>query len=422
MQDSWVGMQESWVGIALMAGVVLLGLLICIIFSRGRAQRIASIFAFISLALLLAIFYVVVIDNSQQWLVPVFTILCVLVPIIVYAILASLGNKRDSSSASGMSIPVGTNNYAVETGNGSAGSPSVIGKAASYGADQDSSMAGRRQKASVASYDGPSTSTPTLQEEEKTSATNEEIVIPRGTPHSGMPPVQQTIFDDQDISTQETEVIVPIDIAAIANMPTPDLSQQKTEEMILDIFKDKPEPVVDEPEDSVVEIDERFAIPLPLDFTPEPAQEASASTDLEGDTSRTEASAESDGGIDPTSDATDAAQESMVAASDAPAEQVSAEATEEAPDASLAFDTCYAKAESFKEKGVYAVAARLYFECAQLEAEKAQTKKALFESMASYVKAGMFDDAKRIALILRDDLDSMNPLEIVKLDAVLRTA
>lgn len=83
------------------------------------------------------------------------------------------------------------------------------------------------------------------------------------------------------------------------------------------------------------------------------------------------------------------------------------------------YDAVHEKAEKFKEKGLHAVAARMYEECAVAASDSVEQKKALFDAMASYVKAGKPDEAKQIAQGLYG-ADNLSKGESLKVDAVLR--
>lgn len=82
------------------------------------------------------------------------------------------------------------------------------------------------------------------------------------------------------------------------------------------------------------------------------------------------------------------------------------------------FEEFLAKAQSLRDKGLYPVAARLYGEAAAA-AEGADARRALFEEMACYVKAGQGDKARALAAELRH-ASVLTRVERIKLDAVER--
>lgn len=90
------------------------------------------------------------------------------------------------------------------------------------------------------------------------------------------------------------------------------------------------------------------------------------------------------------------------------------------PTRAVSFDTCFAKAQALKGKGVLSVAARLFRECADRAPEESQGRRARFEALACYVKAGMADQARLLCGELDARRDELTPAERIKLDAVAR--
>lgn len=82
------------------------------------------------------------------------------------------------------------------------------------------------------------------------------------------------------------------------------------------------------------------------------------------------------------------------------------------------FEEFLAKARNLRDKGLYPVAARLYGEAAAA-AEGADARRARFEEMACYVKAGQHDKARSLAAELRTS-SVLTRVERIKLDAVER--
>ncbi len=83
-------------------------------------------------------------------------------------------------------------------------------------------------------------------------------------------------------------------------------------------------------------------------------------------------------------------------------------------------ETCFDKASRLKGKGLYAVAARLFAESAELAGDEAVCRRARFEELACYVKADQVDKAHDLANRLQKQADSLTKAERVKLDAVTR--
>lgn len=77
------------------------------------------------------------------------------------------------------------------------------------------------------------------------------------------------------------------------------------------------------------------------------------------------------------------------------------------------------KAQGLRDKGLFPVAARLYGEAAAAAATSADARRARFEEMACYVKAGQGDKARALAAELRR-ASVLTRVERIKLDAVER--
>jgi hypothetical protein len=87
--------------------------------------------------------------------------------------------------------------------------------------------------------------------------------------------------------------------------------------------------------------------------------------------------------------------------------------------ASVGFEACYAKAEAFKDKSLWAVSARLFEESAYLTEELPLIHKAVFAAISSYLKADMSADAQRLASALQES-GTLNQVEAMKVAAVLK--
>lgn len=94
-----------------------------------------------------------------------------------------------------------------------------------------------------------------------------------------------------------------------------------------------------------------------------------------------------------------------------------------APGPATTRDACYeeflGKAQGLRDKGLFPVAARLYGEAAAAASSSADARRARFEEMACYVKAGQGDKARALAAELRR-ASVLTRVERIKLDAVER--
>ena len=82
----------------------------------------------------------------------------------------------------------------------------------------------------------------------------------------------------------------------------------------------------------------------------------------------------------------------------------------------------FAKATTLRDKGLFAVAAKLYAECAELAEDRATFRKASIEEIACYVKAAKLGEAQRLAAELKASSSDLSAAEAMKIDAVLRMA
>lgn len=97
-------MQESLMGVILMAAVAIIGLGVSLLISKNRVQKRASIYAFVSLLVLIAVFCFAVIIFGQIWSLPIFIGACIFLPILVYGI-SVLTSDRSAERETTISIP-----------------------------------------------------------------------------------------------------------------------------------------------------------------------------------------------------------------------------------------------------------------------------------------------------------------------------
>ena len=86
--------------------------------------------------------------------------------------------------------------------------------------------------------------------------------------------------------------------------------------------------------------------------------------------------------------------------------------------ASIAYADRKAKAEAFRSKGKYLIAAGLFEKAAETAPNKASRRTVAFEQLSCYVKAGKTDKARELAMVLRRE-STLTRAERVKLNAIL---
>ena len=77
-----------------------------------------------------------------------------------------------------------------------------------------------------------------------------------------------------------------------------------------------------------------------------------------------------------------------------------------------------AKAESFRSKGKYLIAAGLFAKAAEVAPDKSKRRQMLFDQLGCYVKAGKADEARTLAQALRRE-STLTRAERIKLNAVI---
>jgi hypothetical protein len=83
------------------------------------------------------------------------------------------------------------------------------------------------------------------------------------------------------------------------------------------------------------------------------------------------------------------------------------------------FDDCYGRAESASQAGAYAEAGRLFEESIYLTKELSVIHKAIFSSVSAYLRAGMKDDVRRLAVVIQNS-GTLSPLQEKKISTILK--
>ena len=77
-------MQNMWISVALIVAVIIVGIIAGKRLSTPGPQRRAVYFAFGTLAVLALWFFIFVAFFPAEWIVPFFTVACIIIPICVY--------------------------------------------------------------------------------------------------------------------------------------------------------------------------------------------------------------------------------------------------------------------------------------------------------------------------------------------------
>ena len=93
-------MQNMWISVALIVAVIIVGIIAGKRLSTPGPQRRAVYFAFGTLAVLALWFFIFVAFFPAEWIVPFFTVACIIIPICVYMMVLRSGGKERASSSS----------------------------------------------------------------------------------------------------------------------------------------------------------------------------------------------------------------------------------------------------------------------------------------------------------------------------------
>ena len=153
-------MQNMWISVALIVAVIIVGIIAGKRLSTPGPQRRAVYFAFGTLAVLALWFFIFVAFFPAEWIVPFFTVACIIIPIGVYMMVLRSGGKERAKVPSKRSFEIPKKDITVESakaastvssGTASASSATTPSKAATP------APSASQQTAPAANADGLST-------------------------------------------------------------------------------------------------------------------------------------------------------------------------------------------------------------------------------------------------------------------------
>ena len=107
-------MQNMWISVALIVAVIIVGIIAGKRLSTPGPQRRAVYFAFGTLAVLALWFFIFVAFFPAEWIVPFFTVACIIIPICVYMMVLRSGGKERAKAPSKRSFEIPKKNITVE--------------------------------------------------------------------------------------------------------------------------------------------------------------------------------------------------------------------------------------------------------------------------------------------------------------------
>lgn len=469
-------MQNSWIGIALMALVVVIGLVVGIRLSPPGSQRRAVIGSLGGVTLVVILFFLVAIAFSQRWTAPLFAVACIVVPVAVYVGMTEAADKtrrrkRADEAAKARAAEESATEEAVEPLVKPVVEPKKPTKRTAPKATKPSKPAhGKPTPATISLPFADLTTTkvvpvekvnmidlrPLAEEQEERRRALEEAAAPEVAELEAVEeiPFVASPFVPVDAEPEEEELELAEPVIAFepeparepepAFVPAPEPEPVMPSESTWEAFSFAPEvEPASEPEPEFVAArtpeeapaaepafvsepagiaePEPIVVPEPeLALAPEPAF-VLASEPEPVPASEPEPAATPD--LEPVAaPAPEPEPEPAAIAVPEPEPAVTAApiaTPEPTPAASSSYDGFCAKAQSLRERGVYPIAARLFAEAAAAAPTPDEARRARFDELACYVKAGDGDKARAVAAELRQS-SVLTRVERMKLDAVER--
>lgn len=471
-------MQNSWIGIALMALVVVIGLVVGIRLSPPGSQRRAVIGSLGGVTLVVILFFLVAIAFSQRWTAPLFAVACIVVPVAVYVGMTEAADKtrrrkRADEAAKARAAEESATEEAVEPLVKPVVEPKRPTKRTAPKATKPSKPAhGKPTPATISLPFADLTTTkvvpvekvnmidlrPLAEEQEERRRALEEAAAPEAAELEAVEeiPFVASPFVPVDAEPEEEELELAEPVIAFepepvrepepAFVPAPEPEPAMSSESTWEAFSFAPEvepasepepefaaartpeeaPAVEpafvsepagiaEPEPIVVPEPELALEPEP-EPVPAPEPEPAATPELEPVAAP---EPEPEPMPEPAAIAVPEPEPAVTAAPAATPEPEPIATPEPTPAASSSYDGFCAKAQSLRERGVYPIAARLFAEAAAAAPTPDEARRARFDELACYVKAGDGDKARAVAAELRQS-SVLTRVERMKLDAVER--
>lgn len=173
-------MQNMWISVALIVAVIIVGIIAGKRLSTPGPQRRAVYFAFGTLAVLALWFFIFVAFFPAEWIVPFFTVACIIIPICVYMMVLRSGGKERAKAPSKRSFEIPKKNITVESAK--AASTVSSGTASASSATTPSKAATPAPSASQQT--APASSTPTSAAKtlnDDVANADDTFALPKGT-------------------------------------------------------------------------------------------------------------------------------------------------------------------------------------------------------------------------------------------------
>ncbi len=433
-------MQASWLGVVLMALVVVIGFLATALAVNHREQRRAMILAFGSLACIVLLFCAVSIAASQQWLAPLFALASFVIPVGTYFIVMGRFRKPESEASS------------KEASTKDAESEAIDGEAA-WHLDAEAKTDAARPTVSADSLTSDSSKKSSFIAKIAGSFASARGRAMNGVSKGSKPleaidpadfigPVKPRV-SEETIKAAEAPQPAPAPAPASAPMPAPKpnvepalkpkaepmseptpLSEQKTGPIV----GLKPESVAEaKPIPEVIVESQSELLPKPAQMpapTPEPVESVSVPVPKPEPAPVSAPVPESVPAPEPKPEPElifELASEPEPVSEPMPEPESEPEPVPIPEPKPSAFEKFSLKAQNLKSQGSYQVAARLFAEAAKSAPNPSDARRAQFDELACYVSAQEGSKARALASQLRNS-KVLTKVERIKLDAVERMA
>lgn len=449
-------MQNMWISVALIVAVIIVGIIAGKRLSTPGPQRRAVYFAFGTLAVLALWFFIFVAFFPAEWIVPFFTVACIIIPICVYMMVLRSGGKERAKAPSKRSFEIPKKDITVESAK--AASTVSSGTASASSATTPSKAAIPAPSASQQT--APASSTPTSAAKTDTSsAPATKAKAPATAAVATAPTKPATSEAPKATAKPSAEAPKPVEPAkstepqkAKPTKPTKQAAKPASHEAASKPFANKehvaesaieeatkktPEPPVKAAPATTSPSEDQLREAAEIEILVDRAAEEEAAKIEElvrpfasqaTPTMNAEKERELNVGapVSSSKEKTPTNKEVTPAkASSAPAatpEPTPKPAVKPAPAKKAPVDhfaEFSARATALRDQGAYAIAAMLFEEAAALAPNANEARNSHFEELACYVKAGDAAKAKEIAAKLRQS-SVLTRFERIKLDAVER--
>lgn len=159
-------MQNMWISVALIVAVIIVGIIAGKRLSTPGPQRRAVYFAFGTLAVLALWFFIFVAFFPAEWIVPFFTVACIIIPICVYMMVLRSGGKERAKVPSKRSFEIPKKDITVE----SAKAASTVSSGTASASSVTTPSKAATPAPSASQQTAPASSTPTSAAKTDTSS------------------------------------------------------------------------------------------------------------------------------------------------------------------------------------------------------------------------------------------------------------